>query len=112
MLLLVPGILTCGWAGRAYLLASPFTFAPICVQFFCGVVLNAFQLIWHCVTFCGNMAKTAARQAYCDEGLWVDSTTLLLNAPEHAIVLLKHPALDQARYGKRWRRSTRGCIRH
>jgi hypothetical protein len=88
--------------GAPYLLASPFTFAPICVQFFWWVVvLNAFQLIWHCVDLLrGTWQRQQPVKLIVMKVFGLIPLTLLLNAPEHAIVLLKHPALDQARYGE------------
>jgi hypothetical protein len=101
-LLLVPGhpYLLVG-PGAPYLLASPYKFAPVCMQFFWWVVaLNALQLAWRCVELLrGSWQRPHPAMRLAIPVLGLIPLTVLIAAPDHALMLLKHPALDQARYG-------------
>jgi len=87
--------------GIYYFQSSPYALAPVLIQFFwCLVALNVVQLGW--------------RAENLWQGRWMDPQPLmqiafktfglvpllvLVNAPGHAILLLRHAEYDQAQYG-------------
>jgi hypothetical protein len=87
--------------GAAYVHGSPFQFAPVCVQFYWWVVgLNALQLGWRVVDLLrGSWQGPRRAQRITMQALGLIPLVLLLNVRDHAWVTLRHPALDQARYG-------------
>ena len=87
--------------GAPYLLALPYTFAPVYMQFFWWVVaLNAVQLAWNGVDLLsGSWQRSHPVKHLATKVFGLIPLVLLLAAPDHALMILKHPALDQARYG-------------
>jgi hypothetical protein len=87
--------------GIYYFQSSPYVLAPVLIQFFwCVVALNVIQLGW--------------RVENLWQGSWMDPHPLmqigfktfgliplmiLVNAPGHAMLLLRHAEYDQAQYG-------------
>jgi hypothetical protein len=88
--------------GAAYLHASPFQLAPVWVPiFWCVVVLSVLQLAWRSLDLLrGSWRNPQTLQENVMSVLGLIPLSLLLNADDHALVLLKHPELDQARYGQ------------
>lgn len=93
VLLLGPGI--------AYLHASPFQLAPVWWQFFWWIVaLNVVQLGWRCVDLGrGTWQGPRIAQQIVVKAMGLIPLAVLLTVRDHAWVALKHPALDEARYG-------------
>ncbi len=87
--------------GAPYLLASPYRFAPVCIQFFWWVVaLNTLQLAWNFVELLrGSWQRPHPVKRLAIPVVGLIPLTILIAAPDHAIMLLKHPALDQAQHG-------------
>jgi hypothetical protein len=87
--------------GAAYLRVSPFQLAPVWAQFFwCIVALNLVQVIWRCVDLArGTWQHSRIAQHIAVKTMGLIATLVLLAAPDHAWVLLKHPVTDAARYG-------------
>jgi len=87
--------------GALYLQFSPFQLAPVWVQFYWWVVaLNVFQVIWHSLDLVrGSWQRPRTVERIVTSGLGVIPLGILLAARDHAWVTLKHPALDQVRYG-------------
>ena len=87
--------------GVAFLSASPFQLASIWWTFFWWIVaLNAVQLAWRCI----NLLRGAWRRRSSGETLVVKAIgliplILLLRVPGGGYLLLKDPAVNQARYG-------------
>jgi hypothetical protein len=87
--------------GALYLNASPYHLAPIWLQFFwCIVALNVLQLGWRSEKLLrGTWQKPRTTERIAMSALGLIPLVLLLSVRDHATILLKHPALDQARYG-------------
>jgi hypothetical protein len=87
--------------GALYLQFSPFQLAPVWVQFYWWVVaLNVFQVIWHSLDLVrGSWQRPRTVERIVTSALGVIPLGILLAARDHAWVTLKHPALDQVRYG-------------
>jgi hypothetical protein len=87
--------------GAAYVQGSPFQFAPVCVQFYWWVVgLNVLQLGWRAVDLLrGSWQGPRRAQRNTMQALGLIPLLLLFTVRDHAWVTLRHPALDQARYG-------------
>jgi hypothetical protein len=87
--------------GVFYLNASPFELAPVWFQFFwCVVALNVLQVALHCVNLLrGTWQKPHPAQHVAIKVFGMIPLVLLLTASDHVTVILKHPALDEARYG-------------
>jgi hypothetical protein len=87
--------------GAAYLRASPFQLAPVWVQFFWWVVaLNLLHLGWRLVhLWRGNWHGPRTAQQSAMSALGLIPVALLLSVRDHAYVTLRHPVLDQVRYG-------------
>ncbi|MGD0902247.1 MAG: hypothetical protein ABR924_04815 [Terracidiphilus sp.] len=87
--------------GAAYMQGSPFQLAPVLVQFYWWVVgLNVLQLGWRAVDLLRRSwqgPRLAQRNTV--QALGLIPLLLLLTVRDHAWVTLRHPALDQARYG-------------
>jgi hypothetical protein len=92
--------------GAAYLpgpgsYESPFQFAPVCLVFYWWVIaLSALQLVWRCVDLIrGAWRQSRRAPRFAMGALGLIPLALLLSVRDHAWVTLRHPALDQARYG-------------
>lgn len=87
--------------GVAYLQVSPYQLAPVWVPFFWSVVaLNLIQLLWNLVDLVrGSWQKPQAAQQIVTKAFGLIPLGLLLTAQDHVWIALKHPALDQLRYG-------------
>ncbi|HSR92691.1 MAG TPA: hypothetical protein VLK88_15420, partial [Gemmatimonadales bacterium] len=87
--------------GAAVLRVAPFQLAPVWGQFFWWVVgLSLLQLGWRCVDLWRGSwegPRTAQRLVIAAFGLI--PLLLLLGVGDHSYLTLKHPAVDQARYG-------------
>jgi hypothetical protein len=87
--------------GAYYLGVSPYQLAPVWVQFFwCVVAINVLQVGWNAE----NLWRGKWRQPQPVRNIVIRAVSLipcllLLNVRDRATILLKHPALDQARYG-------------
>ena len=108
------GILFLGWLllvpqhpwllmgpGALYLNASPFQLADIWVPiYWCIVALNILQLGWNMQNLVrGTWQKPHPVFNLVLKAVGLIPAILLINAPNHAAFLLKHPAIDHARYG-------------
>jgi hypothetical protein len=87
--------------GVFYWHTSPFQFAPVWVQIYWWVVaVNVVQVAWCSAELMrGSWPRPRTAQNIVVSASGLIPITLLLSVPGHAFVLLKHPALDQARYG-------------
>jgi hypothetical protein len=87
--------------GALYLASSPFQLAPVWVPvYWCIVALNILQLGWNAENLWrGRWQKPQPVKRAVLGTLGLVPVVLLLTAPGRAAVLLKHPTLDQARYG-------------
>ncbi len=87
--------------GAAYLSTSPFQGAPVWVQVYWWIVASTLlQLIWRCIALYlrkWQQQRNAERMAIAAIGLI--PLGLLLSIGDHTYITLKHPALDQLRYG-------------
>jgi|CZKF01.1.fsa_nt_gi hypothetical protein len=92
-LLIGPGVL--------YWHASPFQLAPFSVLFYWWVVaVNGLQLAWRSADLIrGSWSRPRTVQNMVVSAIGLIPLALLLSITDHAYVLLKHPELDQARYG-------------
>jgi hypothetical protein len=99
--------------GAAILDASPFKLAPVCVQFYWWIVgLNALQLGWNVLNlWSGRWQQPHPVMQIVYKTVGLIPLLLLINAPDHALLLLKHPALDQARYGATLNATNNGVYR-
>jgi hypothetical protein len=80
---------------------SPFQLAPVWVQFYWWVVApSVLQVGWRCVDLLrGTWQKRRPILHLVMRSVGLIPLLLLLTVRDHALVLLKNPALDQARYG-------------
>jgi hypothetical protein len=87
--------------GAAYVQVSPFQLAPVWFSFYwCVVGLNMLQLGWHFYDLLhGSWQGPRRAQRSTMQALGLIPLLLLFTVRDHAWVMLKHPALDQARYG-------------
>jgi hypothetical protein len=87
--------------GALYLHISPFQLAPVWLPFFwCVVAVNVVQLGWQCENLWrGRWQRRHPVQQIVMKAFGLVPLTVLLNTRDHAVILLKHPALDQVRYG-------------
>jgi hypothetical protein len=87
--------------GAAYLHGSPFQLSPVWVQFYWWVVVvNVAQLAWRTADLIrGNWPRPRTAETIVVSAIGLIPLGLLLSVPDHAYVLLRNPALDQARYG-------------
>jgi len=88
--------------GAAYLHVSPFALSRVWALFYwCVVALNALQLTWRCLDLWrGSWQQPPPWQQIAMKLLGIIPLLSLFTVPDHAWVLLKHPAVDQARYGE------------
>jgi hypothetical protein len=87
--------------GAAFLRSSPFQLAPVWIEFFwCLVVLNLLQQGWRIAHLLdGSWRQPQTAQLLVIKALSLVPLVLLLTVRDHVLVTLKHPALDQDRYG-------------
>jgi len=87
--------------GAVYLHASPCQLAPIWLSFYwCVVAINVVQLGWMALALWkGKWQDSRNVRRRVMQVLGLIPLLLLFTVPDHAFVGLKHPALDQARYG-------------
>ncbi|HME59042.1 MAG TPA: hypothetical protein VKF63_11945 [Terracidiphilus sp.] len=87
--------------GVAYLSASPFQGAPVWWQaYWCVVAITLFQLIWRCIAiYRGRWQQQLSAERMAIAALGLIPLGLLLSIGDHAYITLRHPALDQLRYG-------------
>ncbi len=99
--------------GAAYLQAFPFQLAYVCVLFFWGIVsLNLLQLIWRCIDLWqGTWQNPSPVRPIVFKIFGVAPLLLLLSVRDHVWVLLKHPAVDQERYGATLNQINQGIYR-
>jgi hypothetical protein len=92
-LLLGPGVF--------YLPVTPFQLAPVWVAFYWSVVaLNVLQLVWRSVDLArGAWQKTRRLEHIVMSAFGLIPLGLLATVRDQVFVTLKHPVLDQARYG-------------
>ena len=81
--------------------ASPFQFTDAWWPFFWWVLaLNITQLVWHSVDLArGTWQRPSPMQHIVFKAFGPAGFLQLLSVPDHLYVALRHPALDQARYG-------------
>ncbi|HEY1984190.1 MAG TPA: hypothetical protein VGG85_02210 [Terracidiphilus sp.] len=86
--------------GVFYLDSGPFRLAPIWITFYWWVVaLNIVQLGWNCIELLRGTWDCPSRLLRSAVSLiGLAPLFLLVNVPGGALVLLKNPAADQARY--------------
>jgi hypothetical protein len=89
--------------GAALLKASPYQLAPVWMQFYwCLVALNVLQVGWKIERLArGRWQRPQSIEKSVFKAIALIPTLLLLNAPDHMAILLRHPLLDQARLGSR-----------
>jgi hypothetical protein len=87
--------------GAVILNASPYQLAPVWWQFYwCIVALNIVQVGWNTESLLrGKWRRPQPLKPIIFKALSVFSCLILLNARDHALIVLKHSALDQARSG-------------
>jgi hypothetical protein len=87
--------------GAVILDVSPYQLAPVWWQFFwCIVALNILQLGWNVENlWSGRWQQPQPVKHFVYKAVGLIPLVFLFSARDHALVLLKHPALDQARYG-------------
>ncbi len=93
---------SCLWGpGAFYMRASAFQLAPVWMQFYWWVVaMNIVQLLWRFVNlFSGAWQNPHPALQIFIKAIGIIPLVVLLTAPGQVFVSLKHPALDQARYG-------------
>jgi hypothetical protein len=87
--------------GAAYLLNSPFQLGPVLIQVFWWIVaLNVLQVGWRLADLWrGSWHEARTAQEIAVKAVGLIPPMLVLYARDHFYVLLKHPLVDQARYG-------------
>jgi hypothetical protein len=101
-LLLIPHYPFLLWGpGAFYMRASAFQLAPVWMQFYWWVVaMNMVQLVWRFVNlFSGAWQNPHPAWHIFIKAIGIIPLVVLLTAPGRVFVSLKHPAVDQARYG-------------
>src|ERR1039457_4328112 len=102
-LLLVPRHPYLIWGpGAVYFVNSPFKLAPVWVAvYWCIVAVNILQLGWNAENLWrGRWQRPQRVKSIVVKAVGLIPLAVLLAARDHAAVLLKHPALDQARLGE------------
>ena len=87
--------------GALYMQVSPFHFEPVWYTFYWWVVgLTVLQLGWRCVDLarCAWQGSRLAQQTVI-KLLGLIPLGILIAAPGHLLIALKHPDADQARFG-------------
>jgi len=87
--------------GAVVLQVSPFQLAPVWVQFYwCVIVLNTLQLGWRCLALLRGWWQTPRpAEQIVMKVMGLIPLLILITAPDHLFITLKHPELDQARHG-------------
>jgi len=87
--------------GAYYLSSLPYRLAPVWIPaYWCVVALSVLQVGWNALNlYRGRWQKPQPAMHLVYKTLGMVPIILLLTAKDHAIVLLKNPALDQARLG-------------
>jgi hypothetical protein len=87
--------------GVAILRASPFRVNPQWVTFYWWIVgLNAIQLAWRCTDLIRGTWQNPGRSLhFVSKFFGLVPLVVLAALPGHIYVLLRHPEVDQARYG-------------
>jgi hypothetical protein len=108
------GILFLGWLllipqhpwllmgpGAYWLKTSPFELAPVWMQFYwCVVALNVLQVGWKIERLWrGRWQESHPMAHIVFKAVALIPTLLLLNAPDHITILLRHPEVDLPRLG-------------
>ena len=108
------GILFLGWLllipqhpwlmmgpGASWLKTSPFELAPVWVPFFwCAVAMNIVQNGWNIeALLSGRWQRPQPIKQAIFKALGLVPAAVILTAPGRIVVLLRHPATDQAQYG-------------
>ncbi len=86
--------------GAQYIRQSPFELAPVLAEFYVWVVaLNAVQLAWRGVDVArGAWRRPQPLQHLAFKAFALIPVAVLLRAPGHALVQLRNPEVDVARY--------------
>ncbi len=101
-LLLIPRHPYLIWGPGAYYLAAlPFQLAPVWVPvYWCLLAVNILQLGWNAENLWrGRWQRPQRVKSIVVKAVGLIPVVLLLTARDHAAVVLKHPLVDQARYG-------------
>jgi hypothetical protein len=87
--------------GVAFLPAAPFQLAPVWAQFYWWIVaLNVVQLGWRCESLWrGKWQRPQPWEKIVISAMGLFPLGVVLSVRDHALVTLKHPALDQAHFG-------------
>jgi hypothetical protein len=87
--------------GALYMQVSSFQPAPVWYTFYWWVVgLNVLQLSWRCVDLArGAWQGPRLVQQAVTKLLGLIPLGILIAAPGHLLIVLKHPEVDQARFG-------------
>jgi hypothetical protein len=87
--------------GAALLTASPYQLAPIWWQFYwCIVALNIVQLGWNVESLLrGRWRQPQPIKQAIFKAMGLIPLAIVLTVRDHSLIVLKHPALDQLRYG-------------
>jgi hypothetical protein len=88
--------------GVAYLHASPYQLAPVWMTAYWWIVgLIAVQLVWRCVELLrGSWQRPYRAQNIVVKSMGLIMLIILANVHDRLYVLLKHPELDLAHYGR------------
>lgn len=88
--------------GLKYMLASPFTYAPIWITVYWWIVaLNVIQLTWQLIDLIRCAWQQPDRPLHIAiKAFSLIPINLLAHAPGHLYLLLKNPAADLVRYGQ------------
>jgi hypothetical protein len=86
--------------GAVYMHISPFQLAPVWVSFYWWVVgINVLQVGWRgWDLWRGNWQRARKAQGIAIKAIGLIPMVVLVNAPDHIWILLKHPELDSAQY--------------
>lgn len=87
--------------GAPFLDSTPYQLAPVWWRFFwCLVALNLLQSGWNVADlWSGRWRQLQPVKRIVYKAVGLIPLLLLFTARDHVLVLLKHPALDQVRYG-------------
>jgi hypothetical protein len=87
--------------GVAFLYASPYQLAPVWWQFYWAIVaLNIVQWGWNAENLWqGRWRQPQPVKQIAFKVMGLIPLVFVLAARDHVLIVLKHPALDQARYG-------------
>jgi hypothetical protein len=87
--------------GIYYLRSSPYVLAPVLIQFFwCLVALNVLQLGWRVENLRrGRWQQRQPIMHFVFNLFGLVPLLILVTAPNRAILLLRHPELDQVQHG-------------